>query len=85
MVWGEGGRGGKIRAKKVCSGGKQWQEIQRLRQVFMANGYPGPVMNNLRGKTTPTITTVETPPKLLHRPYVKKVSEWIEKICQSLE
>ena len=53
----------------------------------MANGYPGAVVkNNLRGRTTPSITTVETesPPKLLHIPYVKGVSERIERMCKPL-
>ena len=52
-------------------------------QVFMANGYPGSVVkNNLRGRTTSIITTVEseTPLKLLHIPYVKGVSERIEMV-----
>ena len=77
----------RVRAEKVCGGRKRWQEIQHLRQVFMANGYPGAVVkNNLRGRTTPTITTVETdsPPKLLHIPYVKGVSERIERMCKPL-
>ena len=53
----------------------------------MANGYPGAVVkNNLRGRTTPNLTTVETesPPKLLHIPYVKGVSERIERMCKPL-
>ena len=77
----------RVRAEKVCGGGKRWQEIQHLRQVFMANGYPGAVVkNNLRGRTTPTTTIVETesPPKLLHIPYVKGVSERIERMCKPL-
>ena len=58
----------KVRAEKVCDEGKRWQEIQHLRQVFRANGYPEPVVKrNLRGRPTPTNTTIEseTPPKHL--------------------
>ena len=71
----------------MCEEGKRWQEIQHLRQVFRANGYPEPeVKNNLRGRPTPSNTTMktETPPKLLHLPYVKGVSERIEKLCRPL-
>ena len=77
----------RVRAEKVCEEGKRWKEIQHLRQVFRANGYPEPVVkNNLRGRPTPSNTTMEseTPPKLLHLPYVKGVSERIEKMCRPL-
>ena len=66
-----------VRAKKVCEERKQWQEIQRLRQVFRANGYPKPVVkNNLRCRSTP--------PRLLHLPYVRGVSEQNEKMWRPL-
>lgn len=71
-----------VRGDKVCDGGKQWQEIQHLRQVFRNINYSEPVVkNNLKGRPTPTNTTMEsqTPPKILHLPYVKVVSECIEK------
>ena len=58
----------KVRVEKVCDKGKWWQEIQHLRQVFRASGYPEPVVKrNLRGRPTPTNTTIEseTPPKHL--------------------
>ena len=62
-------------------------QIQHLRQVFRANGYLEPVVkNNLRGRPTPSNTIMESemPPKLLHLPYVKGVSEQIEKMCRPL-
>ena len=77
----------RVRAEKVCEEGKRWQEIQHLRQVFRANGYLEPVVkNNMRGRPTPSNTTMEneTPPKLLHLPYVNGVSEQIEKLCHPL-
>ena len=41
----------KVRAERVCDEGKRWQEIQYLRQVFRANGYPEPIVkSNLRGR-----------------------------------
>ncbi len=42
--------------------------------------------NNLKGRPMPTNTTMEspTPPKILHLPYVKGVSERIEKMCRPL-
>ena len=77
----------RVRTEKVCEEGKQWWEIQHLRQMFRANSYPEPVVkNNLRGRLTLSNTTMEseTPPKLLHLPYVKGVSEQIEKMCWPL-
>ena len=76
-----------VRAEKVCDEGKQWQVIQHLRQVFRANDYPEPVVkNNLKGRTTPTNTTMksQTPPMILHLPYVKGVSERTEKMYRPL-
>ena len=73
----------RVRAEKVCEEGKRWNEIQHLRQVFRANGYLEPVVkNNLRGRTTPSNTNMESeiPPKLLHLPYVNGVNEQIEKM-----
>ena len=55
--------------------------------MFSANGYPEPVVkNNLRGTPTSSSTTMEseTPPELLHLPYVKGVSELIERMCRPL-
>ena len=49
--------------------------------------YPAPmVKSNLRGRPTPTNTTMEsqTPPKLLHLPHVKGVRERIETMCRPL-
>ena len=77
----------RVSAEKVCGELKRWQEIQHIKQAFMANGYPGAVVkDSLKGRTTPTTTTVEseTPPKFLHIPYIKGVSERIEKICKPL-
>ena len=56
----------RVRAEKVCEEGKQWWEIQHLRQMFRANSYPEPVVkNNLRGRPTLSNTTMEseTPPQ----------------------
>ena len=77
----------RVRAKNVCEEGKRWKEIHHLRQVFRANGYPEPVVkNNLRGRPKPSNTTMESERllKLLHLPYVKGVSEQIEKMCHPL-
>ena len=85
--------------REVCpAGGATWldvqschrfpsSQIQHLRQVFRANGYLEPVVkNNLRGRPTPSNTIMESemPPELLHLPYVKGVSEQIEKMCRPL-
>ena len=61
----------RVRAEKACDEGKS---DSHLRQVFRANGYPEPSENNLRGRPTPSNTTMEseTCPKLLHLHYVKE-------------
>ena len=50
-------------------------EIQHLRQVFRANGYPEPVVkNNLRGRPTPSnaIMESEMPPSSFTFPMLKE-------------
>lgn len=77
-----------VRAEKICDDEKRWQEIQHLRQVLRANGYPESVVkSNLRCRLTPTNVTMEsqTPSKLLHLQYVKGNSECIERMCRPLE
>ena len=51
----------KVREEKVCDKGKQWQEIQLLKQVFIANDYlESVVKSSLRGRSTSTNTNVES-------------------------
>ena len=55
--------------------------------MFRANGYPEPVVKrNLRGRPTPTNTTIEseTPLKLLLVPYARGFIEQIKKMCRPL-
>ena len=55
--------------------------------LFRTNDYPAPmVKSNLRGRPTPTNTTMEsqTPPKILNLPHVKGISERIETMCRPL-
>ena len=55
--------------------------------MFRVNDYPVHVVkSNLIGRPTPTNTTMEsqTPPKLLHLPYAKGVSEQIKTMFQPL-
>ena len=55
----------------MCDGSTKWQEIEHLRQVFRANGYPeAMIKGNLRGQPTLSHSsqTSQTPPKALAPP-----------------
>ena len=71
----------------MCDGSTKWQEIEHLRRVFRANGYPEAVIKrNQRGQPTPSYSpqTSETPSKLLLLPYVPGLNERIERAYQSM-
>ena len=80
------------RARKVCHATRLTGENNHLRQVLQANGYPTQlVYRTLRNHPTPpslpptqTDTQAETTPKFLHHPYVKGISERIERKCKHL-
>ena len=75
----------RVRAVKVCGKGKDGRR-SAPRQVFRPRlsrtcSEEQPERQN---NTTHTTMESETPPKLLHLPYVKGVSERIEKMCRPL-
>ena len=77
------------RAHSLCSAGTEGRELAHLTQVFQANGYPKSfvysVLYKSRGEPTPSETTdEEEKPKILYLPYVKGVSERIERECKKL-
>ena len=77
------------RAKNVCHATKLIGERNHLKQVFQANGYPAQMVNRtLRNRPhaphSSTRTEEQTTPKFLHLPYVRGVSERIERKCRRL-
>ena len=96
----------KTRAETVCDTTRLSGELNHLKQVFWANGYPTRTINrNLKNhpnsrtshphrqeqiieteeqeQTTQTEDQERTTPKFLHLPYVKGVSERIERKCRT--
>ena len=81
----------RTRAEKVCHATKLTGELNHLKQVFRANGYPTRTVNcNLSIHPSPNHPPTQTEeqemtdPKSLHLPYVKGVSERLERKCRKL-
>ena len=80
----------KSRAEKVCHETKRRSELNHLRPVFSANGYPDRLLKQtLSEHPTPTnhsITTVAERPamKPLFMPYVQGITDKIERVCHPL-
>ena len=78
------------RAKNVCHATKLIGERNHLKQVFQANGYPAQMVNRtLRNRPHAPHSSTQTeeqttPPKFLHLPYVRGVSERIQRKCRHL-
>ena len=78
------------RANRICDSTSKTTELQLLQEVFQANGFPeGLVRKTLSQK--PSLPPVESPsppdvepPKILRLPYVRGVSEVIERVCAPL-
>ncbi|MDA8010421.1 MAG: reverse transcriptase domain-containing protein, partial [Alphaproteobacteria bacterium] len=79
------------RARNICHPSKIQQEMDHLNQVFQANGFP----ENLVKKTLTTLPSPlpgttdsqqqpEDAPKILCTPYIRGLSEKIEKVCAPL-
>ena len=72
------------RARNICHPTKMQQEMDHLNQVFQANGFP----ENLVKKTlttpeekSPEPEKLDDAPKILCTPYIRGLSENIEKVC----
>ena len=79
------------RARNICHPTKMQQEMDHLNQVFQANGFP----ENLVKKTltthpsplperSPEPEQLDDAPKILCTPYIRGLSEKIEKVCAPL-
>ena len=88
----------KDRADNICMGSTETHELTHLKKVFKANGYPDQMLNQILHQTKcrrplppPLPPPVDVKPakekekeKLLFTPYVRGLSEKIEKICYQL-
>ena len=79
------------RARNICHPTKMQQEMDHLNQVFQVNGFP----ENLVKKTltthpsplperSPEPEQLDDAPKILCTPYIRGLSEKIEKVCAPL-
>ena len=80
------------RARNICHPTKMQQEMDPLNQVFRANGFP----ENLVKKTltthpsplperSPELEQLDNAPKILCTPYIRGLSEKIEKVTVTLQ
>ena len=81
------------RGNMICGPESREAEMQHLQQVFQANGFPEDLVRkilshqllpsnpNLPSSSSPTD---EGPAKILRLPYVKGLSEKVERVCATL-
>lgn len=76
------------RAHSLCHISKLEKELDQLRGTFLANGYPKQIIErNLishKDKCSNTTTGEDNKPNYLLMPYVKGISEKIERVCRPL-
>ena len=75
------------RALRICDNTSRQAEMEHLARVFEANGFPEKVVRKTLTKPQRQQTCEpdeEEPPKTLHLPYVRGLSEKIEKTCGPL-
>ena len=71
------------RAHQLCDDSHKQAELHHLEEVFIANGYPGRTVKRTLSSTTKTREkdTEEDSAKPMFLPYVRGVSEKLEKVC----
>ena len=77
----------KARAHNICHPSKKEEELVHLSQVFQANGFPKQLVQKILigpPSVSPTPSVTEEDLRVLCTPYVKGLSERIEKICTPL-
>ena len=77
-----------LKAEEICDG-KSKEELKHLRDTFRRNGYPKEIIERNLSRTTPTIREEEgasntDKPKLLYLPYLKRLSEKIQRACRKI-
>ena len=82
-------RGMRDRALRICDNTSKQPEMEHLARVFQANGFPEKLVRKTlskpqRQQIREQPPEEEEPPKTLHIPYVRGLSEKIEKSCAPL-
>ena len=77
------------RALQVCDEDHRQQELHHLEKVFTANGFPTKLVKSSLSMPQKLLsdTSQDTPseePKVLRLPYVRRLSEKLEKVCAPL-
>ena len=74
------------RAHQICEDTNKQKELDHLEEVFIANGYPVRTVKRTFSSTARSRgkDTKEDPAKPMFIPYVRGVSEKLEKVCTPL-
>ena len=77
----------KVRANRICDNTERQKELTHLRKVFQTNGYPRRIVErslNPRNRCIHKNETTTVNPKFLFLPYIKGLSEQIQRHCRNL-
>ena len=75
------------RAHRICDPTCKKPELQHLQHVFQANGFPKELVRKTLAHQPPSVTSSGTsnePPKILCVPYIRGLSEKLERVCTPL-
>ena len=75
------------RAHRICDPSCKEPELQHLQHVFQANGFPKELVRKTLAPQPPSVTssgTSDEPPKILCVPYIRGLSEKLERVCTPL-
>ena len=72
---------------RICDPTCKEPELQHLQHVFQANGFPKELVRKTLAHQPPSVTssgTSDEPPKILCVPYIRGLSEKLERVCTPL-
>ena len=75
------------RAHRICDPTWKEPELQHLQHIFQANGFPKELVRKTLAHQPPSVTssgTSDEPPKILCVPYIRGLSEKLERVCTPL-
>ena len=72
------------RALQICSNTNREPEMRHLKEVFQANGFPENLIRKTLARRPPPPAPREEPSKTLCTPYIRGLSEKLEKVCNAL-